>query len=140
MVARRRRRNIVTRPDGKKVNVVPKIGHLFVCADACCCGHTEQGLPPVPLDALQSGWEGRRLRNDVHLTIGGCLGPCDLANVAMLLFDGRSVWFHSFHTEQQVASLYDYIERMLDQQSYLPPPPELAEFQFNAFDCPSGPG
>ena len=41
------------------------------------------------------------------LTIGGCLGPCALANVALLLFDGRALWLHSMNTEARVLALYD---------------------------------
>jgi cobaltochelatase CobN len=124
----------VTRVDGKLVNVARKTGQLFVCKDGCCCGHVDKGHAPVPADLLHAEWERRRLRNKVHLTMGGCLGPCPLANVVMLLFDGRSIWFHSFHTEGQVRALYDYIEQMLTAQSYLPPPPFLADYAFSAFN------
>jgi cobaltochelatase CobN len=126
--------NLVTRADGKQIKVVRKTGQLFVCSDACCCGQVDSANPAVPLDQLQTEWEQRKLRNKVHLTIGGCLGPCDLANVAMLLFDGRSIWLHSFHTAEQVTALYDYIEAMLQVQSFLPTPPSLQPYEFNAFD------
>ena len=62
---------------------------------ACCCGRVQDGYAPVPRDLYHAEWERRGLRNRVHLTIGGCLGPCALANVVMLLFDGRQAWFHS---------------------------------------------
>ncbi|HEY8683979.1 MAG TPA: (2Fe-2S) ferredoxin domain-containing protein, partial [Chloroflexota bacterium] len=88
-------RNLVFRADGKMVNVARKQGHLFVCATGCCCGHTERAFAAVPDSLYHEEWERRRLRNKVHLTIGGCLGPCPLANVALLLFDGRHIWFHS---------------------------------------------
>ncbi|HEY3118403.1 MAG TPA: cobaltochelatase subunit CobN, partial [Chloroflexota bacterium] len=130
----RRARNLVTRADGKLVNVARKTGHIFVCADGCCCGDTRFGAFAVPRELFHSEWERRKLRNKVHLTVGGCLGPCVLANVVMLLFDSRSLWFHSFHTEDQVRALYDYIEAMLAAQAYLPPPPALADSYFSAFD------
>ena len=128
------RRSRVVREDGKPINVLGKKGHLFVCADACCCGQPDSGNPPVPLKQLQTEWEQRKLRNDVHLTTGGCLGPCELANVAMLLFDGEPVWLHSFHTPEQVTALYDYVEAMLEADSSLPVPPSLQPYAFNAFD------
>ena len=74
-------------------------GQLFVCATGCCCGRTEDGFAPVPAETFHREWERRRLRNVVHLTIGGCLGPCALANVALLLFDGQAQWFHSIDSE-----------------------------------------
>lgn len=89
-------------------------------------------MAPVPVDRYHAEWEQRRLRNIVHLTIGGCLGPCALANVAMLLFDGQALWFHSVNSEALVLSLYDYIEQMLAADRYLPPPPPLAALQFTA--------
>ncbi len=128
------RRSRVVREDGRPINVVGKKGHVFVCADACCCGQPDSGNPPVPLKQLQMEWEQRKLRNDVHLTTGGCLGPCELANVAMLLFDGEPVWLHSFHTPEQVAALYDYVEAMLEAGSFLPVPPSLEPYAFNALD------
>jgi len=126
-------RNLVYRADGKLVNVVRKQGHLFVCVTGCCCGHTERGFAPVPVDLLHEEWERRKLRNKVHLTQAGCLGPCPLANVAMLLFDGRHIWFHSLNSAELVLALYDYIEAMLAAQAYLPPPPVLAPFTFTSF-------
>ena len=79
-----RRRNIVVRSDGRPVNVARPRGQLFVCATGCCCGRTEDGFAAVPAELYHDEWERRRLRNVVHLTIGGCLGPCALANVVLL--------------------------------------------------------
>ena len=127
-----RRRNIVVRSDGRPVNVARFRGQLFVCATGCCCGRTEDGFPPVPAEAFHREWEQRRLRNVVHLTIGGCLGPCALANVALLLFDGQAQWFHSVNTEARARAIYDHVEAMLDADRCLPPPPALAPLHFTA--------
>lgn len=127
-----RRRNIVIRPDGRPVNVARPRGHLFVCAGGCCCGRTEDGFAPVPAGAFHAEWEKRRLRNIVHLTIGGCLGPCALANVALLLFDGQAQWFHSVNSEAMARAIYDHAERMLEADGVLPPPPALAPYHFTA--------
>ncbi len=127
-----RHRNIVVRADGRLVNVARSRGQLFVCATGCCCGRTEDGFPPVPGELYHREWERRRLRNVMHLTIGGCLGPCALANVALLLFDGQALWFHSLNSEALVLALYDHIDTMLDAGAVLPPPPALAACQFTA--------
>jgi nitrile hydratase accessory protein len=127
-----RRRNIVVRPDGRRVNVVRPRGHLFVCATACCCGRTEDGFAAVPADTFHREWERRRFRNTVHLTIGGCLGPCALANVALLLFDGQAQWFHSVNSPEMARAIWDHVERMLEADRALPPPPELAPWHFTA--------
>jgi nitrile hydratase accessory protein len=127
-----RRRNIVVRRDGRRVNVARFRGQLFVCATGCCCGRTEDGFAAVPAETFHREWERRRLRNIVHLTIGGCLGPCALANVALLLFDGQAQWFHSVDTDALAIALYDHIEAMLEADRCLPPPPALAAYQFTA--------
>ena len=118
-----RRRNLVLRPDGRPVNVARPRGHLFVCASGCCCGRTEDGFAPVPAETFHREWERRRLRNIVHLTIGGCLGPCALANVTLLLFDGQAQWFHSINSGALALALYDHVEGMLEADTCLPPPP-----------------
>jgi nitrile hydratase accessory protein len=127
-----RRRNLVPRADGRLVNVARPRGQLFVCATGCCCGRTQDGWPAVPTELYHQEWERRRLRNVVHLTIGGCLGPCALANVVLLLFDGQALWFHSMDTEALVRSLYDAIAVMLDGDVGAALPPGLVERQFTA--------
>ena len=76
----------------------------------------------------------RKIRNDVHLTKGGCLGPCALANVASLVFDGKSIWFHSVNSEWQVRQIFEYIDSMLKADRFLQPPAELSEYVFNYYD------
>jgi nitrile hydratase accessory protein len=127
-----RRRNIVVRRDGQRVNVARFRGQLFVCATGCCCGRTEDGFAAVPAETFHREWERRRLRNIVHLTIGGCLGPCALANVVLLLFDGQAQWFHSVDSEALVIALYDHLEAMLEADAVLPPLAALAPYHFTA--------
>ena len=127
-------RQRITRSDGKTVQVIQKRGHLSYCVTGCCCGRTERGFAAVPIDTYKREWLGRKLRNVVHLTKGGCLGPCALANVVSLVFDGRSVWFHSVSSEWQVGLIFDYIEAMLTADGYLPPPVDLSEYVFDFYD------
>jgi cobaltochelatase CobN len=127
-----RRRNIVVRADGRPVNVARPRGQLFVCATGCCCGRIADGFAPVPEDLYHREWERRRLRNIVHLTIGGCLGPCALANVVLLLLDGQALWFHSVNSEALILALYDHVEAMLEGSAARPAPPALAALQFTA--------
>jgi nitrile hydratase accessory protein len=127
-----RNRNIVRRVDGTLVNVARSRGHLFVCHEACCCGRAEYGLAPVPTHVYEREWLRRRFRNFVHLTIGGCLGPCALANVALLLWDGQAHWFQSIGSEALVVALFDYIQGMLEAGEYFPPAEPLASLEFTA--------
>ncbi|WP_255158024.1 cobaltochelatase subunit CobN [Siphonobacter sp. BAB-5385] len=127
------KRQRVMRPDGKAINLVQRRGHLSYCYNACCCGRTDRGYAPVLVDVYKNEWLRRKMRNQVHLTKGGCLGPCTLANVATLLFDGHSVWFHSVNSEWHIKAIFDYIDRMLAADCFLSPPAELAEFVFQYY-------
>lgn len=123
--------------DGRVVDVVQRRGHLSYCFASCCCGRVDRGFPAVPVDAYKAEWLRRKLRKIVHLTKGGCLGPCALANVASLVFDGRSVWFHSVNTPEHVALIFDYVETMVGADRFLDVPPALAPFAFNFYDWES---
>ncbi|MEQ1758518.1 MAG: cobaltochelatase subunit CobN [Vicinamibacterales bacterium] len=124
----------VVRSDGRAITVIQRRAHLSHCATGCCCGHTDRGYAAVPTQTFKQEWIARKLRNTVHLTQAGCLGPCSLANVASLVFDGRAVWFHSVNTPWHVRLIYDYIESMVRADRFLTPPAELAEYVFNFYD------
>jgi len=122
----------ITRCDGVAKEIRVQDGHLFVC-NGCCCGNTEKGFPVLPLEEFKRQWKERGIRRRFHLTISGCLGPCPLANVVLVLFRGRSAWFHSINSPADVGLLYDYVERMLLAESYLDPPAELAGRVFERY-------
>lgn len=127
------KRQRVTRSDGKAINLVQRRGHLSYCYNACCCGRVDRGYASIPVELYKSEWLRRKLRNVVHMTKGGCLGPCTLANVVTLLFDGHSVWFHSINYEWQIIAIFDYIESMVKADRYLVPPSDLAEYVFQFY-------
>ena len=127
-------RQRVTRADGRTINIVQRRAHLSYCYGACCCGRTDRGYATVPVETYKEEWLKRKLRNVVHLTKGGCLGPCSLANVASLEFDGQSIFFQAVSQPWQIRLIFDYIEMMLRADSFLPPPAELAVFTFDFYD------
>jgi cobaltochelatase CobN len=94
----------------------------------------------VPANLYHAEWERRRLREVVHLTIGGCLGPCALANVTLLLLDGRPLWLHSMNRPELVLALYDHLEAMLAGRGDSPLPPVLAPLAFGGFAWRGGSG
>jgi cobaltochelatase CobN len=122
----------VTRADGIAKEVRVQDGHLFVC-NGCCCGRTEKGFPPLPLEEFKVQWKKRGFRRRFHLTISGCLGPCPLANVVLLQFRGRSMWFHSINHASDVDSIYNYVERMLQGETDAGLPDELAGRLFQRY-------
>jgi cobaltochelatase CobN len=127
-------RQRVVRADGRTLNIVQHRAHLSYCFTGCCCGRTDRGYAAVPVDVYKEEWTRRKIRNAVHLTKGGCLGPCVLANVASLVFDGKAVWFHSVNSPWQVRQIFDYIDSMLQADKFLKPPAELSEYVFNYYD------
>ncbi len=132
-MTKKRQRTRVLRADGRMINVVRRRGHLMVCAKGCCCGRTERGYAPVPIEFYKQEYKRRKIRNTIHLSMNGCLGPCPLANVVLLFFDGRPIWFQSIATEAQIVAIFDYIERMIAADGYIPPPAELAEYVFDFY-------
>jgi len=127
------KRNVVIRADGESIHVVKKRGQVFVCSQGCCCGRTDKGFPAVPQDLYHREWERRKLRNKIHLTQSGCLGPCSLANVVLLIFDGQPIWFHSINEERLILAIYDYIDMMLRADGYVVPTPDLQPLVFEGF-------
>lgn len=114
---------------GEDFRIVQLQGNLFVCTKAhgsCCCGWTDKGRAPVNIDRYQQEWESRKIRNKVHLTFAGCLGPCAVGNNAMLQLFGRSIWFKDLNDDQLIPLVFDYIEGMLRVGQVTPPPEILA--------------
>jgi len=122
----------VVRADGEEHEVRVLEGHVFVC-QGCCCGNVERGIPEVPLESFKSQWKSRGIRRRVHLTIAGCLGPCAVANVVLLVLYGRTVWLHSIDSPDQVTAIYDYVERTLEAEEYLPLDDLLAPYEFTRY-------
>ena len=136
----RKHRTRILRLDGKPIHLVAKRAHLMVCAKGCCCGHTERGHAAVPIDFYKQEYRQRKLRKLVQLTMSGCLGPCPVANVVLLFFDGHPIWFQSINGEPQIRAIFDYLQRMLAADTYLPPPPELADYVFTYYAWTHGEG
>jgi cobaltochelatase CobN len=132
-------RQRVVRADGRSVNIAQRRAHLSYCFSGCCCGRTERGYAQVPVETYKEEWTRRKMRNTVHLTKAGCLGPCVLSNVASLVFDGRAVWFHSVNSPWQVKQIFAYIDAMLEADRFLQPPEELLEYVFNFYDWDARP-
>jgi nitrile hydratase accessory protein len=132
-------RQLVVRADGRVVEILQRRAHVSYCFSGCCCGRTDRGYAAVPADAFKEEWLRRRLRKIVHLTKAACLGPCALANVACLVFDGRAMWFHSVDSPSHVRMIFDHVEMMISADRFLPPSPELAAYACNVYDWENRP-
>ena len=54
-------------------------------------------------------WEERRLRSQVHLTFGACLGACPVGNNALLWIMGCSFWLKDLNRPELIPLLFDYV-------------------------------
>jgi hypothetical protein len=86
------------------------IAHVLVC-QGCCCGQVERGRPAVPAEWLKEEWRKRGLLKRVHLTISGCLGPCDVPNVVSLVTQDETIWLGNISTRDQYQLLLDWATR-----------------------------
>jgi len=111
------------------------IGHLTVC-QGCCCGNTENGRPPVPVEWLKKEWRARGLLKRVQLSISGCLGPCDVPNVVTISNEGGTLWLGQISEFQQYRALVDWASRCKDAGELVPLPEEFRRHTLHPFRNP----
>ena len=129
-------RTIKVHARGEDFRIVQLQGNLLVCSKtngSCCCGWTEKGRAPVNHALYEQEWERRKVRNQVHLTFTGCLGPCAVGNNVLLQLFGRSIWFKDLNDDALIPALFDYIEAMLASGRVLPPPEALAAHVYERY-------
>lgn len=121
-------RTVKVRARGEDFRIVQLVGNILVCSKAhgnCCCGWTEKGRAPVNQALYEREWERRRIRNKVHLSFTGCLGPCAVGNTVLLQIFGRSIWLKDLNDDAYIPQIFDYIEAMLRAGGVVAPPAEL---------------
>jgi hypothetical protein len=107
--------------------ITPKrlmLAQISIC-DGCCCGKTDKGHPEVPVQWLKQEWKVRGLLKRVHLSVSGCLGPCDVPNVVMITNSEGTQWLAHLNSRRQFAVLADWAEQSKDADELLPLPKEL---------------
>jgi YHS domain-containing protein/(2Fe-2S) ferredoxin len=125
---------------GEEFRIVQLQGQLMVCArqrGSCCCGWDEKGRMPFDPQTLWGDeWERRKIRNRIHLTFTGCLGPCAVGNNALLVLHGRSIWLKDLNRPDLASAVYDWIEDMLRAVRILPAPDRLKDHVYERFLMP----
>jgi cobaltochelatase CobN len=125
---------------GEDFRIVQLQGQLFVCTrqnGSCCCGWPEKGrLAFDPASLWGREWERRKIRNRVHLSFTGCLGPCAAGNNALLQLHGRSIWLKDLNDPALVTRVFDYTQAMLDAGTVLPVPAGLREHVYERYVAP----
>jgi hypothetical protein len=106
---------------------------LLFCL-GCCCGRTDRGLPPVPVERLKTIWKAEKLNRSVQLTISGCLGPCDLPNVAVLVTASGTQWFGHLETDAPYDAFITWARACKTAGTVLPLPEMLEGLRFERFE------
>jgi hypothetical protein len=87
------------------------VAQVVIC-QGCCCGKTDKGKPPVPVTELKLKWKGAHLLPKVQLTISGCLGPCDVSNVACVLTRDGVTWLGGLTRAEDYEALFEWALRV----------------------------
>jgi cobaltochelatase CobN len=109
------------------------LGQLIFC-EGCCCGRTDRGFPAWPKGQVKARWKELKLNNTIQLTISGCLGPCDVANVVcMMPAVGDSIWLGGLSHASQYELLITWAESCQIQQQLLDLPTAFDPYRFVRF-------
>jgi len=110
----------------------PMLGQISVC-NGCCCGQTQKGHSEVPVEWLKQEWKYRGLLKRVHLTITGCLGPCDVPNVVLITSVEGTQWLAEISQRRQYEMLADWAEQSKIADRLLPLPREFNTHRLAAY-------
>lgn len=114
------------------------LAQLVFC-QGCCCGRTDRGRPELPVEQLKQIWKDEKLNRSVQLTISGCLGPCDLPNVALVILPEGNVWLGGMEGVGVYERLVIWARSCHAAGAMLPLPEELGRLRFERFQ-PEGAG
>src|SRR5262249_4029398 len=110
----------------------PMLGQISIC-NGCCCGQAHKGHPEIPLEWLKQEWKYRGRLKRVHLTISGCLGPCDVPNVIMITSAEGIQWLAKISQRRQYEMLADWAEQSKMADRLLPLPREFNAYSLAAY-------
>lgn len=109
------------------------LGQLIFC-EGCCCGRTDRGFPAWPREFIKSRWKELKLNASIQLTISGCLGPCDVANVVcMMPASGPAVWLGGISELTRYTELVDWAIACQRERRLLDLPSSLMPHRFDRF-------
>ena len=85
------------------------------------------------MDWLKKEWRARGLLKRVQLTISGCLGLCDVRNVATISNEKGTQWFGEITEFEQYRDLVGRATRSKDAGELLPLPKEFQRHTLHPF-------
>jgi hypothetical protein len=114
------------------------LAQLVFC-QGCCCGRTDRGHPEVPVERLKAVWKEEKLNKSVQLTISGCLGPCDLTNVTLVITPAGNEWLGGLAGNAVYEALIAWARECHRGGRLVSLPSSLDALRFERFD-PRGDG
>lgn len=108
------------------------MGQVLVCV-GCCCGRTDKGKPAVPVDWLKAEWKRLGLLKHVQLSICGCLGPCEIANIVAIVTPEETHWFGGVDGFHYYEALLHWATASALSRRLLPLPDLLEPHRFERY-------
>ncbi|MDR3639088.1 MAG: (2Fe-2S) ferredoxin domain-containing protein [Isosphaeraceae bacterium] len=123
------------KPIGDAAPLTTKVksqAQILLCK-GCCCGQTDRGLPEVPVERIKAAWKSEKLNRGVQLTISGCLGPCDLPNVAVVVTSTGTQWYGNLDGDAHYDALIAWARSSTASGAVAPLPEALEAYRFERF-------
>jgi hypothetical protein len=105
----------------------------MILCKGCCCGRTDRGLPEVPVERIKETWQREKLNRSIQLTVSGCLGPCDVPNVVLLIAPNGTEWLGRIVGDVAYDGLIQWARECHLAGAILPLPEAFADNCLNRF-------
>ena len=94
-------------------------------------------MPEVPVDRIKAIWKAEKLNRSVQLTISGCLGPCDLPNVAVDSSRPKGLrWYGLLNGDADYDAIIDWARASLAGGEIMPLPEAIEGRSLQRFAAP----
>jgi hypothetical protein len=108
------------------------LGQMVLCK-GCCCGRTDCGLPEVPVERIKEIWQQEKLNRSIQLSVSGCLGPCDVPNVVLLITPEGAEWFGRIVGDVAYDQLIQWARECHMARALVPLPESLVQNHLTRF-------
>jgi cobaltochelatase CobN len=82
---------------------------------------------------MKSAWKAEKLNKTVQLTISGCLGPCDVANVVQIVSPEGTTWFGRFSDDAHYDALIEWARACHASKTLVAIPDSLLSLSFEGY-------
>jgi len=110
------------------------LGQVLFC-QGCCCGREDKGFAAVPCDRMKETWKRLGPNQFIQLTISGCLGPCDVANVCCVMTRQATIWLGGLTLPEHYQRLIDWAISCAKTKTLQPLPELLQRHIFRRFNA-----